>query len=235
MRPRLFLLDVEGTIAPLSLVTDQLFPYARTHLPRYLQERSREPAVQGDLALLVEENTAESDASCPRITAAQDWEEAVAYLLWLMDRDRKSTALKSLQGRIWRGGFENGDLKGTLFADVPAALERWSANGQVAIYSSGSVAAQMLLFRFSIFGDLTALISGYFDTRTGPKIATASYQAIAMAMDVEPREVVFFSDAVRELDAAREAGLQTRLTMREGNAEVEDAHGHRRIKSFNVL
>jgi enolase-phosphatase E1 len=126
-------------------------------------------------------------------------------------------------------------LKGTLFADVPPALERWSANGQVAIYSSGSVAAQLLLFRFSTFGDLSGLISGYFDTRTGPKTADTSYQAIAMAMDAEPREVLFFSDAVRELDAAREAGCQTRLTMREGNTPVEDAHGHRRVKSFNVL
>jgi len=125
-----------------------------------------------------------------------------------MDRDRKSTALKSLQGRIWKGGFERGELKGTLFDDVPAAMERWSAHGQVAIYSSGSVAAQLLLFRHSNFGDLTPLISGYFDTRTGPKSASASYQAIATAMDLEPRQVLFFSDVVRELDAAREAGCR---------------------------
>jgi len=235
MRPRLFLLDVEGTIAPLSLVTEQLFPYARTHFSRFLQERSREAGVQNDLALLAEENSSEIDLNCPRYSASQDWEEAVTYLLWLMDRDRKSTALKSLQGRIWKGGFENGELKGTLFSDVPPALERWSANGQVAIYSSGSVAAQLLLFRFSTFGDLSSLISGYFDTRTGPKTADRSYQAIAMAMDAQPREILFFSDAVRELDAARDAGCQTRLTMREGNPPVDDAHGHRRVKSFNVL
>jgi enolase-phosphatase E1 len=235
MRPRLFLLDVEGTIAPLSLVTEQLFPYARAHFSHFLQERSREAGVQNDLALLAEENSSEIDPDRPRYSASQNGEEAVAYLLWLMDRDRKSIALKSLQGRIWKGGFENGELKGTLFADVPPALERWSANGQVAIYSSGSVAAQLLLFRFSTFGDLSGLISGYFDTRTGPKTADTSYQAIAMAMDAEPREVLFFSDAVRELDAAREAGCQTRLTMREGNTPVEDAHGHRRVKSFNVL
>ena len=152
-----------------------------------------------------------------------------------MDRDRKSTALKSLQGRIWKGGFERGELKGTLFDDVPGALERWSSVGHVAIYSSGSVAAQLLLFRHSNFGDLTGLISGYFDTRTGPKIATGSYASIANAMDCEVREVMFFSDAVRELDAAREAGCHTRLVMREGNAPVDDAHGHRKIKTFNVL
>ena len=88
-----------------------------------------------------------------------------------MDRDRKSTALKSLQGRIWKGGFETDELKGTLFADVPRAFQRWSAKCKVAIYSSGSVEAQLLLFRHSSFGDLTPLISGYFDTRTGPKTA----------------------------------------------------------------
>ena len=163
------------------------------------------------------------------------WDEAIPYLNWLMDRDRKSTALKSLQGRIWKGGFEADELKGTLFDDVPAALERWSTAAQVAIYSSGSVAAQLLLFRHSSFGDLTPLISGYFDTRTGPKTSSASYESIASAMGCEPREIMFFSDVVRELDPAREAGCHTRLVMREGNAPVDDAHGHRRIKSFNVL
>ena len=91
------------------------------------------------------------------------------YIYWLMDRDRKSTALKSLQGKIWKAGFESGELKGTLFEDVPEALKRWSADATVAIYSSGSVEAQQLLFRYSIFGDLTPLIAGYFDTRTGAK------------------------------------------------------------------
>ena len=233
--PRLFLLDVEGTIAPLSLIYEQLFPYARARFPRYLQERGRDAGVQNDLTLLAEENREETDPSCPRFASPEDREEAIDYLLWLMDRDRKSTALKSLQGRIWKGGFERGELKGTLFDDVPAAMERWSAHGQVAIYSSGSVAAQLLLFRHSNFGDLTPLISGYFDTRTGPKSASASYQAIATAMDLEPRQVLFFSDVVRELDAAREAGCHTRLTVREGNAPIEDANGHRRIKTFNVL
>jgi enolase-phosphatase E1 len=234
-KPRLFLLDVEGTIAPISLVSEQLFPYARAHFPRFLQEHAGETGVVNDLTLLAEESAAETDASCPRFTTPEYWDEAVPYLLWLMDRDRKSTALKSLQGRIWKGGFENGDLKGTLFPDVPAALERWSANGSVAIYSSGSVAAQLLLFRHSTFGDLTHLISGYFDTRTGPKTTAASYRSIATAMDVDPREVLFFSDVVHEVDPAREAGCHTRLVVRDGNASIEDAHGHRRIKSLNVL
>jgi enolase-phosphatase E1 len=126
-------------------------------------------------------------------------------------------------------------LKGTLFEDVPAALERWSSAAHVAIYSSGSVAAQLLLLRHSNFGDLTPLIAGYFDTRTGAKTAKESYKAIAGAMGCETREVMFFSDVVRELDPARDAGCHTRLVMREGNAPVEDANSHRRIKTFSVL
>jgi enolase-phosphatase E1 len=232
---RLFLLDVEGTIAPISLVTEQLFPYARAHFPQFLQEHCGDPGVVSDLTMLAEENGTETDASCPRFVCMDNGNEAMPYLLWLMDRDRKSTALKSLQGRIWKGGFENGDLKGTLFPDVPAALERWSAVGHVAIYSSGSVAAQLLLFRHSNFGDLTPLIAGYFDTRTGPKTSVASYQSIATAMDVEPGEILFFSDAVREVDPAREAGCRTRLVVREGNAQIDDAHGHRRVKTLSVL
>ena len=233
--PRLFLLDVEGTVAPISLIYDQLFPYARVHFPEFLAERGGDPAVAGDLALLADENRAETEPGCPTFADPNDSEDAIHYLLWLMDRDRKSTALKSLQGRIWKGGFEHGELKGTLFPDVPEAFQRWSEKCHVAIYSSGSVAAQLLLFRHSTFGDLTPLISGYFDTRTGLKSECASYESIAMAMDVAPNAVMFFSDVVRELDAAREAGCQTRLVMRDGNAPVDDAHGHRRINSFIVL
>jgi enolase-phosphatase E1 len=233
--PKLFLLDVEGTIAPISLVYDQLFPYARAHFQSFLQLHGGEPAVVSDLTMLAEENAAETDEVVPRFTAPEYWDDAIPYLNWLMDRDRKSTALKSLQGRIWQRGFETDELKGTLFPDVPKALERWSATAQVAIYSSGSVAAQLLMFRHSNYGDLSPLISGYFDTRTGPKTSPTSYESIAAAMSFEPAEIMFFSDVVRELDPAREAGCHTRLVMREGNTPVEDAHGHRRIKSFGVL
>ena len=139
-----------------------------------------------------------------------------------------------MQGKIWKAGFESGELKGTLFPDVATALVRWSAQGRVAIYSSGSTSAQKLLFRYSTFGNLTALISAYFDTRTGVKTAPASYAAIAAEMQVEPHQICFFSDVVRELDPAREAGLETRLVLREGNALIEDAHGHVAIESFNA-
>jgi enolase-phosphatase E1 len=233
--PRLYLLDVEGTVAPISLVYEQMFPFARAHFPVFLDENKTDPAVGADFDLLMAESHSEVDTTAPRIADVEDISAAIAYLNWLMNRDRKSTALKGLQGKVWKAGFESGELKGTLFDDVPDAMRRWAALGQVAIYSSGSVEAQRLLFRYSIFGDLTPLIGGYFDTRTGPKAASSSYAAIAAAMEAEPDEVLFLSDVVRELDAARDAGCQTRLVVREGNAPVGDAHGHGVVESFALL
>jgi enolase-phosphatase E1 len=231
--PRVYLLDIEGTVAPVSLVSEQLFPYARAHVAGFLKENLSLPEVQNDLKLLAAENRAELSEDSPTFgVEIRNELYARAYLLWLMEQDRKSTALKSLQGKIWKAGFESGALKGTLFADVPATFARWAKDGRVAIYSSGSVEAQQLLFRHSSYGDLTPLISGYFDTRTGAKWESASYAAIAKELEVMPRDVLFFSDVVRELDAAREAGCATRLVVRAGNAPVEDAHGHEAISSL---
>ena len=243
--PRVYLLDVEGTVAPLTLTTEVLFPYARKHLNEFLDRNIGDPAVQADLTLLAEENQADTDPNLPVHRTAEKWGGpvdgakfrlfALMYLLWLMDRDRKSTALKSLQGKIWKAGFESGELKGTLFDDVPKAFRRWSQQGKVAIYSSGSVDAQKLLFGHTTYGDLTALISAYFDTRTGPKMESASYAAIAASFAVPPGAVLFLSDVVKELDAAREAGCQTRLVVREGNPPVAEANGHLRLESFDAL
>ncbi len=183
--PRVYLLDVEGTTSPISLVSEQLFPYARKHLRAYLHEHGGEPEIRADLVLLAEERRVESVDDAPPVHAGSNHNEAAAYLLWLMDRDRKSTALKALQGRIWREGFEAGELVGTIFPDVPEALERWSSHAHVAIYSSGSVEAQKLLFRYSSAGDLTPYIVAYFDTHVGPKSAAESYEAIATEMGVE--------------------------------------------------
>ena len=239
--PRVYLLDVEGTVAPLSLVTDQLFPYARAHFEMFLKKNAGNEAVRADLTLLAEENHAETAPGVPRLAKVERPEEvetprfrldAMVYLVWLMDRDRKSTALKSLQGKIWKIGFERGELKGTLFADVPEAFARWAKRSKVAIYSSGSVEAQQLLFRHSSYGDVTGLIAGYFDTRTGAKSESASYAAIAEKLGVTPDDVLFFSDAVRELDAARDSGCATRLVIREGNAPVDDPNGHQSLTTL---
>ncbi len=234
--PKVYLLDVEGTVAPLTLTSEVLFPYARKHFADFLKQNLAKPDVQDDLKLLAAENRAEESQVCPTYgIEIRNELHARAYVTWLMDQDCKSTALKSLQGKVWKSGFESGELKGTLFDDVPSAFERWSQNARVAIYSSGSTEAQQLLFRHSTHGDLTPLIAGYFDTRTGPKQASASYAAIAAEMNLEPGEVLFFSDVVGELDAAREAGCGTRLVVRPGNKAVDDGHGHCAVESFDGL
>jgi 2,3-diketo-5-methylthio-1-phosphopentane phosphatase len=240
-QPKLYLLDIEGTVAPISFVTETLFPYARARLAAFLGQNFNDPPVRADLALLTQERQDETDASAPPIhiacRRASDGLPAfvatsIPYLLWLMDRDRKSTALKSLQGKIWKAGYESGELQSILFDDVPEALALWSKQARIAIYSSGSADAQQLFFRYSNHGDLTPMIGGYFDTRTGPKQAVDSYKAIAMEMEVEPPGMLFFSDAVRELDAARQAGCGTRLVTRPGNPPVDTANGHAIIRSF---
>lgn len=241
--PRVYLLDVEGTVAPISFVAEKLFPYARAHFAEFIFSNFEDKAVRADLALLAEENRAETEEGVPRIASscrrAADGRPAfvagsLAYVPWLMDRDRKSTALKSLQGKIWKGGFESGELQATLFEDVPAAFERWSRRGRIAIYSSGSVEAQRLFFRHTNFGDLTPLITSYFDTRTGPKQAAASYAAITAAMGIAAQDMLFFSDVVGELDAARQAGCRTQLIVRGGKVVGPGPNQHDCASSFDV-
>lgn len=246
--PSLYLLDIEGTTTPVSFVYNILFPYARQRIKDYLLAHAGEPALHADLRLLAQENAIDRAAGAPIIylsqTLAQDPAEAlqssIAYLLWLMDRDRKSTALKSIQGKIWAEAYEQGRLHSEVFPDVPPAIRRWHAAARVAIYSSGSIEAQQSIFRFSNAGDLTPWIDGYFDTRTGPKVESESYRQIAAATNTEPAQILFISDSIRELDAARDAGLDTRLSIRPGNAPIphfngHDAHGHTAIHSFDNI
>jgi len=135
-----------------------------------------------------------------------------------MERDRKSMPLKSLQGKIWEEGYRSGELRGQVFDDVPRALERWQEQKKnTYIFSSGSVLAQKLLFAHTTAGDLTRHISHYFDTTTGSKTDTKSYQEIANVLHRLPSEVVFISDVTIELDAAKSAGMQTLLCVRPGN------------------
>ena len=154
----------------------------------------------------------------------------------LMDQDSKSTALKDLQGRIWEEGYRSGELVGSLFDDVPPALARWAKAGiGVGIFSSGSVLAQKLLFQHSIAGDLTSFLRWHFDTAIGAKADPESYRKIASAIGEASPTAVFVSDVVRELDAARAAGMQTALAIRPGNQATPDGHGHSAIRTFAEL
>lgn len=154
----------------------------------------------------------------------------------LMDEDSKSTALKELQGRIWEEGYLSGELVGVLFDDVPPALARWRNQGMgVGIFSSGSVLAQKLFFQHSTAGDLTAFLRWHFDTAIGGKTDAESYRRIASTIGELPATVLFVSDVVRELDAARAADMQTVLSVRPGNATTPRNHGHSTILSFDEL
>jgi enolase-phosphatase E1 len=158
-----------------------------------------------------------------------------AYVHWLMDRDRKSTGLKSLQGKIWEEGYRSGTLRGEVYPDVPTALVRWRDQGKdIAIFSSGSVQAQRNLFANTTAGDLTRFIRAYFDTTTGPKTAAQSYARIASALERSPSEVVFLSDVGAELDAAQAAGMQTALCVRTPESPP-GAGGHPVIRTFDEM
>jgi enolase-phosphatase E1 len=240
-RTEAILLDIEGTTTPIAFVIDVLFPYARKHVRRHLEDHATSLTYTPLLDQLREEHDADvrSNMSVPAwvdVPLAARLSSAAQYAEWLMDQDRKSTPLKSLQGRIWEEGYQRGDLAGEVFADVPPALARWHAQSlQIGIFSSGSVLAQQLLFRHSTAGDLTSFLRWYFDTTMGKKAASDSYHRIAEAMSMPPNAIVFVSDVVAELDAARDAGLQTRLSVRPGNAPLPAAHGYTVIRTFDEI
>ncbi len=230
-----FLLDIEGTTTPVTFVTDVLFPFARRRLREFLDAHAGDPAVATQIHALEREHAGESAEKPPAWTAADRIGSACVYLEWLMDRDRKATPLKALQGLIWADGYASGALRAIVYDDVRPAFERWRSGGRaIAIFSSGSVLAQKLLFAHTNAGDLTPFLSAYFDTTTGPKQESASYARIAETMGQRPAELSFVSDVAAELDAARAAGMATSLCVRPG--APEPASGvHRTIRDFGAL
>jgi enolase-phosphatase E1 len=232
------LIDIEGTTTPIAFVYEVLFPFARARAKDYLEKHFDLTAVQADLARLRSEHAADllQHLNPPPIVGgpvAETIASFVAYLHWLMDRDRKSTGLKALQGRIWRQGYADGELQSQVFPDVPPALEHWHQTGlRLSIFSSGSILAQKLLFAHTSSGDLTRFLDSYFDTTTGSKSAPASYSDIAAALQLGPAEALFISDVIAELDAARTAGMKTLLCIRPGNHTQVSTHTHPAIRSF---
>src|SRR3954454_13821916 len=109
--------------------------------------------------------------------------DVVRVLHGWMDDDVKATPLKTLQGQIWAAGYAAGELSSHFFDDVVPRLRAWHDRGvRLAVFSSGSVASQVPWFRHAPAGDLTPLITDYFDTvKAGPKREAPSYDAIAAA------------------------------------------------------
>ncbi|RKH20832.1 acireductone synthase [Corallococcus sp. CA047B] len=217
--------DIEGTTSSIAFVKDVLFPFARKHLAEFVATHGEQSSVRQCL----------SDARTLAGEPALDDVSTVALLQRWLDEDRKATPLKTLQGLIWADGYARGELKGHVYADAARELRAWHGRGlRLYVYSSGSVAAQKLIFGYSVEGDLTPLFSGYFDTTTGPKVEAASYTKIAQALELPPGDILFLSDNVAELDAARKAGLRTACLDR-GEVAVPAGHGHPTFHDFTTL
>jgi len=230
------LVDIEGTTTPIAFVHEVLFSYARAHAKEFLASNFDSEEVRADVALLREEHALDVSKNLHPPLLGPEIDSIAAYIDWLIAQDRKSTGLKSLQGKIWRQGYLDGTLKSQVFADVRPALERWQAAGSsINIFSSGSVLAQQLLFAHTEAGDLTRFIDNYFDTNIGKKADVDSYRRIASALKLAPNEIVFISDVVGELDAASEAGTKTLLSLRPGNPPQVTAEKYQTIHSFDEV
>ena len=206
--------DIEGTTSSIDFVHQTLFPYAKAHLRSFLREQAGDEQVQrliDDVEQIVSRDLSLNEA-------------ADVLEQWIVE-DKKLTPLKTLQGMIWKIGYESGALKGHVYADTPEYLRQWHAQGlKLYVYSSGSVEAQKLIFGHTDYGDLTPLFSGYFDTRIGGKRETASYREILRQIGLPGESVLFLSDVGEELDAARAAGLQTCQLIRDDKAKPFAAH-----------
>lgn len=228
MAYRVLLLDIEGTTTSISFVFDVLFPWAAARLEEFVLGGADSPAFAADVAALRVQYASDVAAGLHPPAVAPDAagpqqvaRSMLANLRWQMDNDRKATALKSIQGRMWKRGYESGELRGHLFDDVVAAIDGWrEAGGRVAIFSSGSVEAQQLLFGHSVAGDLRQRIDGWFDTTSGAKRDPAAYASIAAQLREAPEAVLFVSDRPEELEAAEGAGMGVVLSVRPGNAPV---------------
>lgn len=222
---RAILTDIEGTTSSIRFVKDVLFPFARERLPAFIVTHADRADVQHWL------HEAAKEAG---LVAASE-QELIDLLVGWIDADRKSTALKALQGMIWEDGYRDGAFRAHIYADAAHALREWHARGiPLYVYSSGSVPAQKLLFGHTEAGDLAPLFSGFFDTETGGKREAASYARIAAAIGVQPDSILFLSDIVEELDAARASGLKTTQLARAPETCPADAR-HACVATFDAI
>lgn len=237
------LLDIEGTTSPIRFVYDQMFPFVRRELHSYLQTHWANTALAEACDLIAQdagyaslqawsEQVLSGDAG----DSTQQMALVASEVARLMDADVKATGLKRLQGLIWKDGFESGELKAELFPDVAGCVRAWQQQGlDVRIYSSGSVQAQKLFFQHTIEGNLLPYFQAHYDTTTGGKKEAASYAVIAGDYQLSPDKILFVSDIVEELDAAKMSGMATALSVRPDNHPVTNPHQHPVIHSFTEI
>lgn len=226
MTIKYILTDIEGTTTSISFVHEVLFPYSQKNLSTYIDKHFHDKKVQAILAEVKATVLAENEI-------AIDLEECVFTLKDWIIQDRKHKALKELQGMIWEDGYKAGNFKGHVYPDVPGKFNEWTKSGiKLGVYSSGSVAAQKLIFGYSELGDLTPYFSNYFDTTVGHKRETLSYQNILRQLHLDGSEVLFLSDIEEELNAAKEAGMKTTLLDRD---HTRISKIHPKVNSFSEI
>ncbi|MFT7603106.1 MAG: enolase-phosphatase E1 [Saprospiraceae bacterium] len=219
---RFVLMDIEGTTTSIDFVHKVLFPYASQYLRQYVKNHIEEDRIQKNLLEVKETVKQESG----RLIA--DHEAIDQLLSWIID-DRKHSALKELQGFMWKEGYESGQYKAHLYEDVLPQIRSWYDKGlELGVYSSGSIAAQKLLFKYSEKGDLTPYLGAYFDTTIGYKREVSAYENIQKKLGIPSAHILFLSDVEAELDAAQSAGFQTVQLVRPGtlpSSKHKTAHG----------
>lgn len=226
------ILDIEGTITPITFVKETLFPYVTSGLSAFLDRTWETNELKSQIELLREQAKKDVDTKIDQAIIIPSESEAsvadiksavVETIVWQMKADRKIGALKSFQGYMWKEGYESGVLRGVVYDDVVPVLDQWKAAGKkIYIYSSGSVPAQKLLVGYSTKGDLMSYFSGYFDTSVGLKTESASYENIAQQIGKEnnTESILFVTDNINEIFAATKAGYQVVISDRPGNAPL---------------
>lgn len=215
--------DIEGTTTDIHFVHDVLFPYSRERMVEFVKNNDNNP----DIAPALQEVR-------HQLIPGADLTMITKQLIDWIDLDVKNSSLKTIQGYIWKEGFEQGAFKGHVYPDAYENLIKWHEAGiALYIYSSGSVQAQQLLFGYSDFGDLRYLFKDYFDTTVGGKKEAASYANILKKIGYAADEVMFLSDVVAELDAASKNLIHTTLLNRD-DADIEP-HEHPECNSFDVI
>lgn len=233
----IILLDIEGTVSDVRFVYDVMFPFAKQSMKSFLELHSGSPDVRSAIEQVARDANLDATHWLPDTNQNNiDVDRLNAHLQELMSTDSKATGLKALQGLVWKSGFESGQLRAELFSDVLPALRTWTASGKrLFIYSSGSVLAQQLFFRHTTEGDLSSLLSGYFDTNVGKKQEPASYQRIAESIGSEPRTILFVSDVAEELIAASTVGMEVVASVRPSNKPLNPSYLGAQIRSFSEI
>ena len=241
MNQQHLLLDIEGTTCPVSFVSDVLFPFAKQELSQYIKQHwdksPHDKPIQTAKKEWLDDQSPESIQLKQQVMqgGTEEIDALIQYLKHLISIDKKSTALKDLQGRIWEHGYNNGDLKSQLYPETAECLREWREQGiTLSVYSSGSIQAQKLLYRHSPAGDLEKVFSHWFDTHTGPKKSTESYRTIAKQLQSSPNKIWFVSDNGSECDSARSAGMHTLFSLRKGNPD-RDPRDHTVVQSLREV